>query len=273
MKIYHYTSLDNLALILSHRTLRFNRLDRMDDPCERRFFSIGLDWSPYTYVSCWTETHEENIPLWHMYAKEGVGVRICLDKDCIDWENVLLSGFRLLDKQIKQPPGKNSGIIHGIEYNPFSIYGGIGVENCYHQIKYIDETHFDSNVRIGGGHTLINKELAQNEFQKYIGLYKDKKWAFQNETRFRLFCVPKYSEEETAISFETFQQIVSQKCHNPFLYIDLPLKETSFENMEITFGPNASESTITLLKLLKKEFAPSATLRPSILNDGNWRFL
>lgn len=34
MKIYHYTSLENLALILKHKTIRFNRLDRMEDPCE-----------------------------------------------------------------------------------------------------------------------------------------------------------------------------------------------------------------------------------------------
>lgn len=43
MKIYHYTTLDNLTLILKNKTIRFKRLDQMDDPCERHFFSTGLN--------------------------------------------------------------------------------------------------------------------------------------------------------------------------------------------------------------------------------------
>ena len=31
MKLYHYTSLATLALILKNRTIMFNRLDRVDD--------------------------------------------------------------------------------------------------------------------------------------------------------------------------------------------------------------------------------------------------
>lgn len=31
MKIYHYTSIQTLALILHYKTMRFNRLDRVDD--------------------------------------------------------------------------------------------------------------------------------------------------------------------------------------------------------------------------------------------------
>ena len=31
MKLYHYTSLETLALILKNRTIMFNRLDKVDD--------------------------------------------------------------------------------------------------------------------------------------------------------------------------------------------------------------------------------------------------
>jgi len=103
VKIYHYTSLENLVLILKNKTIRFNRLDRMDDNCERNFYCLGLNWSPYTYVSCWTESEEENIPLWHMYAKGGIGIRIGLDKECIDWEKVLIKCF-LRTEQMSEPP-------------------------------------------------------------------------------------------------------------------------------------------------------------------------
>ena len=30
-KIYHYTTIETLALILKHHTIRFNRLDQVDD--------------------------------------------------------------------------------------------------------------------------------------------------------------------------------------------------------------------------------------------------
>ena len=30
-KIYHYTSIETLALILKYKTIRFNRLDQVDD--------------------------------------------------------------------------------------------------------------------------------------------------------------------------------------------------------------------------------------------------
>lgn len=33
MKIYHYTSIETLALIIKNKTIRFNRLDFVDD-CE-----------------------------------------------------------------------------------------------------------------------------------------------------------------------------------------------------------------------------------------------
>lgn len=31
MKIYHYTNIEALALILKNQTIRFNRLDKVDD--------------------------------------------------------------------------------------------------------------------------------------------------------------------------------------------------------------------------------------------------
>ena len=82
MKIYHYTTIDNLALILKNRTIRFNRLDNgLDDLQEGSISSNGVKLGNYGFVSCWTENKEENIPLWKLYTDNGVGVRIALEKD------------------------------------------------------------------------------------------------------------------------------------------------------------------------------------------------
>lgn len=42
MRIYHYTNIDTLALILKNRTIRFNRLDNVDDLEEGKAESLGI---------------------------------------------------------------------------------------------------------------------------------------------------------------------------------------------------------------------------------------
>ena len=79
--INHYTNLDVLSLILRNRTLRFTRLDQVDDREESNFISNGVNLGPYTFVSCWSEVKEENIPMWKMYTKGKWGVRLSLVKE------------------------------------------------------------------------------------------------------------------------------------------------------------------------------------------------
>ena len=237
----------------------------MDDSCEHRFFSHGLNWSPYTYVSCWTESDEENIPLWHMYSKGGMGVRITLDKECIDWDKQIKNGY-IYSEQRKRPPrdAHHSGmLIQG--FKPFTIYGDITTSKCYHSINYIKESP-DSNITIGYNQILVNKYLTKSEFEKYVGLYKDDKWSFQKETRFRLFAVPEIINDMT---FEGLTKIITNETPNIITHFDVPLKESALNNLIITPGPNSSESTSILINLLIKEYAPSAKLERSILNSNH----
>ena len=78
MKLYHYTSIETLALILKNGTIKFNRLDTVDDLEDT---SDGMQLGKYMFVSCWTKSSEENIALWSMYADKGKGIRIELDED------------------------------------------------------------------------------------------------------------------------------------------------------------------------------------------------
>ncbi|MCI8997450.1 MAG: hypothetical protein HFJ95_00460 [Muribaculaceae bacterium] len=114
--------------------------------------------------------------------------------------------------------------------------------------------------------------MTEKNFENYIGLYKDIKWAFQNEVRFRLFAAPIKSIKDI-LSFDEFRKIIAEKRSNPFKYIDLPLKESAFENIEITLGPNATESVGLIVKLLIKEYAPTAKIRGSSLNSKTWAYL
>ena len=52
MKIYHYTNIEALALILKNQTIRFNRLDKVDDIEEGNAESWGVKFCKYVFVSC-----------------------------------------------------------------------------------------------------------------------------------------------------------------------------------------------------------------------------
>ena len=79
MEIHHYTSIENLALILKNKTIRFTRLDKVDDSEEAETVDMGK-FGRFVYVSCWTSDEQESIPLWNLYTPDMHGVRIRLPK-------------------------------------------------------------------------------------------------------------------------------------------------------------------------------------------------
>ena len=58
--LYHYTSLETLALILRNKTICFNNLLYVDDLDEAETEDMGK-FGKFVYVSCWTEDSEEFI--------------------------------------------------------------------------------------------------------------------------------------------------------------------------------------------------------------------
>ena len=83
MKIHHYTSIETLEMILKNKSIKFNRLDQVDDKAEYKYDSTVYDTNiklgKYTFVSCWTKSEMENIDLWNRYGKGNkVWMRICL---------------------------------------------------------------------------------------------------------------------------------------------------------------------------------------------------
>ena len=60
--LYHYTSLESLALILKNRTIRLNPLDKMDDIQEQKTADIE-NIGKFVFVSSWTDDVVESIPM------------------------------------------------------------------------------------------------------------------------------------------------------------------------------------------------------------------
>src|SRR6056297_1065748 len=73
--LYHYTSIEVLEKILKNSTLRFSRLDQVNDPMEVKASDIKKAETTI-FISCWTDQTEEITTLWERYTKGEFGVRI-----------------------------------------------------------------------------------------------------------------------------------------------------------------------------------------------------
>jgi hypothetical protein len=80
--IHHYTTIKNLALILNSGKLRFTRFDLLDDKEEVSVIPDNLSFiRTWCFISSWTDSEKESIPLWKMYSSIYDGVRISMPID------------------------------------------------------------------------------------------------------------------------------------------------------------------------------------------------
>ncbi len=176
--LYHYTSVDVLALILKTKKNRFNRLDKLDDLTECNS-KDGKTFGKNIFVSCWTDDSKENIPLWKMYAGlDGVRLRFPSKwyKEYIHNGNEGMSRIEANGKYM--------------EYS--STYSGpISPEELINE-KYVILPLFrleEFLVEVGYDDTKTLPNVIKEDKDKNIilmdtlGKYKSSYWEFQNEYR------------------------------------------------------------------------------------------
>ena len=73
--LYHYTSVNTLALILKSKSIRLSPLSSVDDLTEC-LSADEVNYGQYVFVTCWTSDEEESIPFWKMYTPDMTGVRL-----------------------------------------------------------------------------------------------------------------------------------------------------------------------------------------------------
>lgn len=259
MKIYHYTSIQTLALILKSRSIKFNRLDYVDDLEESTYPSgsegLSLNLAKFVYVSCWTKDADENLALWNMYTNNK-GVRIAFDKNPF----------------VSYPINSNfnsfcDGLITvGEDY----IMNAINNEAKPHDIIYVD----NPKEKIKG---LIKEENGCIQMNTGdLGLYKDKHWQFQNECRFRIMLYPK-NEDMIKKSMTNSGNKVSDQLWGllaslmPALAKEPTLKEKEMyiklneevlRHIEVMIGPQTTDADKYIVEKLLSEF-PQHTLTES----------
>lgn len=243
--LYHYTSIETLALILKNKMIRFNNLMNVDDPEEAETEDLGLA-GKHCLVSCWTKNGEDVLPMWNMYTPGMKGVRIKMRK------------------------------------NPFKQYIYDKGEEHFSEktLSYIDyRSDYAKNISIVAKCPLIVEiEYTKNEdllhpqiknqsergisisFEK-IGRYKREYWAFQKECRYIILTAPwsinemekvQTVEEQTGLFNRLLDKNNKQFCDE----IYLALADDAFKDMEILLAPKTSEPEYVIVQALLDKYCP-----------------
>lgn len=260
--LYHYTSLDKLALILTSRKIRLNPLNKMDDLQEQRGKDVG-DIGKFVFVSSWTSNSKESIPMWKMYTDPACGVRIKLKSNPFLRSPTLKKDIKeCMENVIHMKYGENgyadTFLNHAelIRRNIYSPQAWKGALLC--PVVYTDDislleppimTHTGNSIGINLGP---------------IGRYKNRGWEFQHEWRYLMhfYRVPFYSDVDK--TQEELYQIALRMSNGsepaPIDYFDLPIEPMCFSNMEITASPQLSPGNTILLNALIEKYNPDAKL-------------
>ena len=221
--LYHYTSLATFALILTTKSIKFNRLDLVDDPDESLFGYGDSDMklNSSSFVSCWTEDKVENIALWKMYT-DLKGVRIGLDKD-------MFVVYKINDKTsfLKERLYRDGHLAVSSDMN--------NTEPC--NVKY-DLKDDNDAVKCYKEYAVSCKNgdilLHTNE----IGIHKKKYWDFQKEARFII----------RGMSVNEKGAIIDRPLERESFYI--PLKWEAMKKMQVVLGPKAGEGERAIVDAL-----------------------
>ena len=234
--LYHYTSIESLAMILSKKAFRLSRLSDLDDLLEAKTADISKIGDT-VYVSSWTDEAEESIPMWNMYSQMSAGVRIKSISN-------IFEDYKILPDRTTM-----------ISDNKFYTDDRIIFPQQLEKVIY-------SDLKSDLFPQIVYKDQGLN--QEKFGKYKSSTWAFQKEWRYivrtwygKNFDESDMTEEEKYIKFSK----IADK------YIYLKIKEEAFSTMEITLSPKISQGNRVIVHALKEKFCPKLSIVDSTLQD------
>lgn len=238
MRIFHYTTIETLGLILANSTFRLNRLDNMDDITEGYTPDFG-SWAKYIYISSWCKDSTENIPNWYMYTNKMRGVRIEADSDFLQLEEENKTG-KVLNI-------KNSNFV-GFKINYENK------KDFLNDVKYRGTYLPEVQSGIDGVRGYPNENLYD------IGLVKPKAWEFQDETRFRIIGISKkYMAKFGDFLFQKVQNAIINGSPNDIPYIDILFNRDNLNNANFILGPEATDEDYIKLQQIIMNYLPGHT--------------
>lgn len=229
--LYHYTTVETLALILNSKKLRFNSLLNVDDLEEVQTRNIA-QLGKYCFVSCFTDSTEESIPIWNMYSNKGSGVRIRLQTNS------------LFQSQNRENQGRQRIIATGR-----AVLENLGDEfrlSSENDIILSKKVIYTDDEDVLLPMVEFNQSAPfSDEIMRYVGVYKRNCWSFQEEWRFIKIIHP-----------GNFDAI----AHNQDVYTtfnDVELNIEALNNLQITLGYNISAGNKVIIENLVSNYNSS----------------
>lgn len=264
--LYHYASLDTLALILHNRTIRFSRLDKVDDPQEQRS-ADSQNLGKMKLVSCWTSSDEESIPMWREYAGAECGVRIQMKSYPFKQYSVSTESLSKLsrDAVLNTCGGSFDGLHLPIEdfwdrsYHFKEMARSV---EMLHKVQYTnDKSLLFPEVIRSCGNGWIKADLSA------LGIHKATAWSYQKEWRYVLTGVPVgiasiFKGDAEAV--KKAAEVILDRCDPgiPSFY-DLAISDEAFSSMKIVASPKMTPGNRLILDALVQKYAPGIDVAES----------
>lgn len=272
MKLYHYTTIESLAQILKNRTIRFNRLDQVDDVEEGSISPANVRVGQYVFVSCWTKNKEESIPLWNLYTANGRGVRICMDSNMfLSYDNSGIVECDNLRFALAGSAYERTLTPWGDFINNGHIVLPVGeqeLEKILKDIQYVENVESAVNNSVSFQQISSNYRIVHINLND-LGRFKHKRWAFEDESRFVILILPgKHFHSPESLGKDLSQWILDVMSNNIPLsisYYDLNLKDDAIQSLEVVLGPSCGESERIIVDALCEKYAPNAVVKMSNL--------
>lgn len=232
-EIYHYTSFETLKKIIENKSFRFGSLEHVDDAEE----GVLLDFAshaPYTFVSCWTKSPVENIPLWTMYVDSPFAVRIGVSPEIIK--------PKFIKKHFLMNHSNREAYVTLIDRG-----GERGME-FFSDVVYQQAPVLSLCKDLRGTFT--------NEYINNFGLTKSTHWAFQEEVRYIVQAVPlkAIKKRRDASLYTLFQEAIINTRPTDIEYIDIDYEPQYLVNANFMLGPATTEADRkTLVSYLRDE--------------------
>ncbi len=241
--LYHYTTIDTLALILKNRSILFTRADLVNDLEEINILDKP-EVKKSSFISCWTAQKNESIPMWNLYANEAKGVRIKLKIPIFEGST---------------PPHEISN--HNCQIIVLkNIQNFIEREKDYEWLKYLFgpiEVNYEINTGVNvikdGNSLLIEK----------IGTVKSKHWQFEEEFRFLALSNHDWNSQTENFEFKNrpYYSEVKSDC------FEIKIDKKIFNEIEVTLGPCCQKSEKIIVESLLKQFTTNGQVQHSELKD------
>lgn len=273
--IYHYTSINTLSLILKYQSIRFNRLDRVDDVSEAEVYG-KYQLGKFLFVSCWTDSQIESIPLWHIYTDKMRGVRISLDSD---WMY-----YRPLEPDPKWELTQVGKVYSPVPFEKFYNDNYIILPNFLDRNQVLKKVHYvdDPAVYLGNVVNLTVEPDGKAEMKMAkvndFATYKQNIWGFEGEVRFVLFILPGIRIPDDGHGNKQYVSALPRHILNSIItgngpnleYFDVDINPDILNNIDVTMGPLCDEGDEILVDSLLKKYTSNSTWQKSKLT-GNIR--